>query len=57
MVFAVGHGTAGDKDNSDGVKFVAEMFEQSSRTEYDICPRECRHMTHRRAMLTSPETS
>ena len=41
-VFAACHGTAGDKDNSDGIHTnVAEMFEQSSRSEYDMYLRGC----------------
>ena len=39
-VLAVGYGAASDQD-LDGVKFVAEKFEQSSGSEFDVCPRGC----------------
>ena len=40
--FDRGHVTIGDKDNSDGtMKFVAEMFEKSLGSEYDICTMGC----------------
>ena len=38
-VLAVGYGAVSDKDLWMVVKFVAEMFEQSSGSEIDKCPR------------------